>query len=108
MNYLKLFENFEQDQKNLNNEFDLEFALAKIKDEFNFDKVKKMLDDEILEWIPEGNQESSEEVTQQAAQDIIIEHMIDWYEKTYPSTTITEEVKNKLIEGIKRDYNFLK
>jgi len=88
--------------------FDLEFALAKIKDQFNFDRVKKMLDDEILEWIPEEDEESSEQGTQEAAQDIIIDHMIDWYEKTYPSTEITADVKNELVEGIKRDYNFLK
>jgi hypothetical protein len=94
--------------ENFSAEFDLEFALAKIKDQFTFEKVKKMLDTEVLEWIPESGEEVSEETTQEAAKDIIIDHMIDWYEKTYPSADQSPEITNQLIEGIKRDYDFLK
>lgn len=94
-------------KENLNNEFDLEFALAKIKEHFNFDKVKEMLDKEVLEWTPEEEDGSYyTEHSNGEAEDAIITHLIDWYSSKYPSG-YSDENEDILREAIQKEYNFL-
>ena len=62
--------------------FDVNFAIAKILEQFPFEKVKEMLDKEVLEWTPEDEDGS------------------------YPSS-FSEENEEILRETIQSRYNFL-
>jgi hypothetical protein len=93
--------------ENINN-FDIDFAIAKIKEHFSFEKVKKMLDKEILEWTPESESETFySEHSNGEAEDTIITHMIDWYHSKYPS-----EFSDKIIDSLRTEvqnmFEFLK
>lgn len=83
MKYLKKYEN-------VNEKFDLDFVLTKIKEEFSEDKVSKMLDEEILEWVDSDWQDDFDseyewyvEYNNKEAEDVIIDQIISWYEKNY-------------------------
>jgi hypothetical protein len=89
------------------NEFDVDFAIAKIKEHFTFDKVKQMLDKEVLEWTPED--EDSSYYTDHSngeAEDAIITHLIDWFSSKYPSGYLDEN-EDILRDAIQKEYNFL-
>jgi len=81
-------------------------AFTKIQNEFAKDKVKSMLEDEIKEWIPDNEDiDYYYKVSNGEAEDIIINIMINWFEKKYNKLTKEEynEVKKMLVE----EYNFL-
>lgn len=84
----------------LNEEQDLDFVLAKIKEEFPTDKVKESFDKEMIEWSEDYSNSGNGE-----AQDIILNQMIGWFELKYSklSDEIFEEVYNKL----QKEYDFL-
>jgi len=87
--------------------FDVDFAIAKIQEQFNFDKVKEMLDKEVLEWTPED--QTSEYYSQHSngeAEDAIITFLIDWYSLKYPSS-YSRENEDELRQAIQKSYNFL-
>lgn len=87
--------------------FDVDFAIAKIKEHFTFDKVKQMLDEEVLEWTPEDEDGSYyTEHSNGEAEDVIITHLIDWYSSKYPSG-YSDENEEVLREAIQKEYNFL-
>ena len=89
------------------NTFDLDFAIAKIKEYFTFDKVKQMLDKEVLEWTPEDEDGSYyTEHSNGEAEDAIITHIIDWYSSKYPSG-YSDENEEVLREAIQKTFNFL-
>lgn len=101
MKWIKRFnENIEQ--------FDLDFALAKIKENFPINKVLDLLDKEKLNWIPDGkDSEHYSKNSNGEAEDVLISHMIDWYFIKYP-TNETEENEEILKSGIQKSYEFLK
>jgi len=93
--------------------FDKDFAIAKIKEQFPSDKVKQMLDKEVLEWTPE-DKDSSYYLNHSSgeAEDTIITHLIDWYSIKYPSSYSeeSEEASSNypdLKQAIQKEYNFL-
>jgi len=95
------------------NEFDVDFAIAKIKEHFTFDKVKQMLDKEVLEWTPEDEDGSYySDHSNGEAEDAIITHLIDWYSIKYPSgySEESEDANSNystLRQAIQKTYNFL-
>jgi hypothetical protein len=90
-----------------NSDFDVDFAIAKIQEQFPFDKVKQMLDKEVLEWTPENEDGSYySEHSNGEAEDAIITHLIDWYSSKYPSS-YSDENEDTLRESIQKTYNFL-
>ena len=98
MKYVKKFGKFE----NINDDFD--FILAKISENFPKKDVDKMLSDEIIQWIPDGKDEEwYKENNNSEAEDVIIDDMIDWFEKNYSPITDLDKVK----ELIKKEYDFL-
>ena len=91
-----------------NSELDVDFAIAKIQEQFPFDKVKQMLDKEVLEWTPEDEDGSYySEHSNGEAEDAIITHLIDWYSSKYPSSSYSDESEDTLREAIQKTYNFL-
>jgi hypothetical protein len=87
--------------------FDVDFAIAKIKEQFPFEKVKEMLDNEVLEWTPEDESESYYvENSNGEAEDAVITHLIDWYVSKYPSSYSDENV-DTLRDAIQKTYPFL-
>ena len=87
--------------------FDVDFAIAKIQEQFPFEKVKEMLDKEVLEWTPEDEDGSYySEHSNGEAEDAIITHLIDWYSSKYPSS-YSDENEDTLRESIQKTYNFL-
>jgi len=87
--------------------FDVDFAIAKIKEQFPFEKVKEMLDNEVLEWTPEDESESYYvENSNGEAEDAVITHLIDWYVSKYPSS-YSDENETTLRDVIQKTYPFL-
>jgi hypothetical protein len=93
--------------------FDVDFAIAKIQEQFPFEKVKEMLDKEVLEWTPEDEDGSYySEHSNGEAEDAIITHLIDWYSIKYPSgySEESEDANSNyptLRQAIQKTYNFL-
>jgi hypothetical protein len=99
MKYVKKFGKFE----NIMND-DFDFIMTKIKEKFPKEDVDKMLSDEIIQWIPDGKDEEwYKENNNSEAEDVIIDDMIDWFEKNYNTITDLDKVK----ELIKKEYDFL-
>lgn len=89
------------------NNFDVDFAIAKIKEHFTFDKVKQMLDKEVLEWTPEDEDGSYyTDHSNGEAEDAIITHLIDWFSSKYPSGYLDEN-EDILRDAIQKEFNFL-
>lgn len=86
--------------------FDVDFAITKIKEHFSFDKVQEMLEKEVLEWIPDEEGSYYSEHSNGEAEDAIITHIVDWYSSKYPSS-FSEENEEILRETIQSRYNFL-
>jgi hypothetical protein len=109
MKYLKKYnESSESESK-----FDLNFAIAKIKDEFDEDIVIGMFDEEVLEWVDSdwSNDYDSEydwyvDHHNGEAQDVIINHLINWYESSFGK--ITDDQHHELNDAIKEEYDCLK
>jgi hypothetical protein len=89
-----------------NSEFDVDFAIAKIKEHFTEDAVQDMLNDEINQWKPdEEDPEYYFKTGNGEAEDVIINHMTDWFEKNYNS--LSDENFEKVKELILKEYEFL-
>ena len=89
--------------------FDVDFAITKIKEQFPFEKVKEMLDKEILEWSPEDEDSSYySENSNDEAEDAIITNLIDWYLSKYPISFFSLDDEYDLSDAIQKEYNFLK
>lgn len=93
MKYLRKY-NESNEQQNL------DFVLAKIKEEFDIDKVKETYEKEMTEWSDDYPNSGNGE-----AEDIILNQMIGWFELKHSklSDELFEEVYNKLQE----EYEFL-
>lgn len=119
MRVLKKYENFR--------EFDIDFAVAKIKHFYTDHKVKDLFDDELQNWISEDEigegwediydwfydnykEESltNEVITKKrqlalAVSDMVVEQIIDWYENNF-EFELTQEQKDLLSERIIETY----
>lgn len=105
MKYIKKYENLSQ-------EFDLNFAIAKIEENFSEDKVCEMFDEEVLEWVDKDWEDDYEseydwyvDHNNGEAQDTIIYGMTTWYESNYHK--LIGDQKSQLIALIKERYNCL-
>jgi hypothetical protein len=92
-------------------EFDLEFAMVKIKEKYSEQEVAEMFDNEILEWIdPDWEDDYESEYdwymdhNNGEAQDVVIEQIINWYKKEYNKELSTDEY-SELFDEIKSHYN---
>jgi len=93
--------------------FDLDFAIAKIKDHFDEDKVIGMFDDEVLEWVDTDWEDEYEseydwyvDHNNGEAQDSVITQIINWYKKEFNKTLNTDE-HSELFDAIKSEYDCL-
>ena len=99
MKYLKKY-NENQDQQ------DPEFAITKIKENFTQGAVQDMLNDEINQWKPdEEDIEYYSRTGNGEAEDVIINHMIGWFEKKYYS--LSDENYENVKQLILKEYEFL-
>jgi hypothetical protein len=99
-------------KENLQN-FDLQFAMAKIKDYFDEDKVVQMFDEEVLEWVDSDWQDDYEseydwyvDHNNGEAQDSVINQIINWYKKEFNKTLNIDE-HSELFDAIKSEYDCL-
>jgi len=99
-------------KENLEN-FDLQFAMAKIKDHFDEDKVIEMFDEEILEWVDSDWEDDYEseydwyvDHNNGEAQDSVITQVINWYKKEFNKTLNIDE-HSELFDAIKSEYDCL-
>jgi hypothetical protein len=97
--------------KEYKQQFDLDFAMAKIKEEYPEIKVMEMYDEEMLEWIdPDWEDDYESEYdwymdhNNGEAQDVVITHIINWYKSKYEVDLNTEEYSD-LFGKIKEEYN---
>lgn len=93
--------------------FDLDFAIAKIKDHFDEDKVIGMFDDEVLEWVDSDWEDEYEseydwyvDHNNGEAQDSVITQIINWYKKEFNKTLSIDE-HSELFDAIKSEYDCL-
>ena len=93
--------------------FDLQFAMAKIKDHFDEDKVIGMFDDEVLEWVDSDWEDEYEseydwyvDHNNGEAQDSVITQIINWYKKEFNKTLSIDE-HSELFDAIKSEYDCL-
>jgi hypothetical protein len=104
MKYLKKYnENSE--------EFDVTFAMSKIKEKYSEQEVAEMFDEEILNWVDPNWEEDYESEydwyiyhNNDEAQDVVIEQIINWYKKEYNKELSTDEY-SELFDEIKSHYN---
>jgi hypothetical protein len=92
-------------------EFDLDFAMSKIKEEYSEEKVAEMFDEELLEWTdPDWEDDYESEYdwyidhNNGEAQDVVIEHVINWYRKEYDKNLSSDDYV-QLFDEIKSHYN---
>jgi hypothetical protein len=99
MKYLKKYnENVEQQ--------DPTFAIAKIKEEYKSDSVKKMLEKEIKQWVPDEEDPDFYSTSGNGeAEDVIIDQMIGWFNKKY--YVLSDENFEKVKQLILKEYDFL-
>jgi hypothetical protein len=93
--------------------FDLQFAMAKIKEHFDEDKVIGMFDDEVLEWVDSDWEDEYEseydwyvDHNNGEAQDSVITQIINWYKKEFNKTLSIDE-HSELFDAIKSEYDCL-
>jgi len=90
--------------------FDVDFAIAKIKEQFPFQKVKEMLDKEILEWTNDTSsaRSSYSDYSNGEAENAIITYLIDWYlSKYWDEELFSSDDESDLSDAIQKEYNFL-
>jgi hypothetical protein len=99
-------------KENLQN-FDLQFAMAKIKDYFDEDKVIRIFDEEVLEWVDSDWQDDYESEydwymnhNNGEAQDSVINQIIHWYKKKFDKRLNIDE-HSELFNAIKSEYDCL-
>lgn len=106
MRYLKTYESSVS-------QFDLNFAMAKIKEQFDEDKVISMFDEEVLEWVDSDWQDDYEseydwymDHNNGEAQDSVINQIIHWYKKEFDKRLSIDE-HSDLFDAIKSEYDCL-
>jgi broad-specificity NMP kinase len=105
MRYLKKF------NENSESDFDLEFAMSKIKENYSEEKVAEMFDEELLEWVdPDWEEDYESEYdwymdhNNGEAQDVVIESIINWYRGKF-NKKLSSNDYSELFDKIKSNYN---
>ncbi len=105
MRYLRKF------NENSESDFDLEFAMSKIKENYSEDKVVEMFDQELLEWVdPDWEEDYESEYdwyvdhNNGEAQDVVIESIINWYRSEF-NKKLSSNDYSELFDEIKSNYN---
>ncbi len=84
-------------------EHDIDFVIAKIKEQYSSELVKQMLGDEIEEWIPEGKDVAwYEEHGNGEAQDVVLDVVINWFEDKY--YRLSDENFDKVKDILTKEY----
>lgn len=110
--YLKKFESFD--------EFDIDFAMAKIKHHFSDYDVKNMVDDEIDNWVDDSNlteknrngheyetkREWYDDHGKGAAEEVVADEISDWYEREFKKE-LTDDQKKELTKKLLSTYDSL-
>jgi len=94
-----------------NTEFNLDFAISKIREEFSEDRVVKMFDDEWPNWVDDNWDESEydsdlewyQEHNNEEAQDVVYEEIISWFCKKF-NKIISDKDRELLYNAIKNEY----
>jgi hypothetical protein len=108
MKHIKGYKIFENSQ-----EFNIDFVMAKIKENFSEEKVADMFDNEMMNWI-DSDWESEYETEYDwymshnngEAQDVVIEEIIDWTKLTY-KMELKGDQYSLLFDSIKQNYDTL-
>jgi len=109
MKYLNKYKKFNESESS--EEFDLDFAMSKIKEKYSEMDVAEMFDQELLEWVdPDWEEEYESEYdwymdhNNSEAQDVVIESIINWYKKEF-NKKISSDDYSQLFDEIKSNYN---
>ncbi len=93
--------------------FDIQFAMSKIKENYSEDKVTEMYDEEILEWVDDDWQDDYEseydwyiDHNNGEAQDSIVDQVISWFKRTY-NQELSDSDHCDLFDAIKEEYSVL-
>jgi len=96
-----------------NNEFDVDFAISKIKEEYDEDRVNSLYDDEILNWIGDDWEDDYDseyewyiDHNNGEAQDVVITDIINWYVNKFDKKLDTNQ-HSELFDVIKKNYYVL-
>lgn len=107
MKYLKKY------NENKESDFDLYFAMSKIKEKYSDEDVANMFDEELLEWVdPDWEEDYESEYdwymdhNNGEAQDVVIEHIINWYKKEF-NRKLSPDDEVKLFKSIKSNYSVI-
>ena len=85
---------------------DPEFAITKIKENFQTEVVEEMYSKEKVEWTPEDKDGVwYDEHNNGEAQDMVVNQMIGWFNKKYYS--LSDENFEKVKQLILKEYEFL-
>lgn len=94
-------------------EFDLDFAIAKIREHFPEDTVIETYDNEVMEWIDDdwADEYESEydwyvDHNNGEAQDVVINSLINWFTQTY-NKNLSANQHCDLHDRIKQEYDCL-
>lgn len=118
MKIVKTYENFIT--KEVNDGFDPEFAMAKIKHFFSEYDVKNLVDDEIENWVDDSNLSELNRSGQEyetkrewyddhgsgEAEEVVADQLANWYQKEFKKE-LTEEELEVLIKKIYETYGTL-
>lgn len=122
MRYLKLYEGFEDEKDESPVEpketsFDLEFAMAKVKEHYSEDEVVELFDDEWPNWVDNDWEDDGDYDTEydwymdhnnNEAQDAVIHQMMNWYCKEFNGgNSLASDPHCELFDAIKDEYSCL-
>ena len=95
--------------------FDLQFAMTKVKEEFLEDRVIEMFDNEVLEWVDEDWEDNYDseydwytDHNNGEAQDAVINVILKWYFKNYnDGKSLPMDEYCEFFDAIKEEFNCL-
>lgn len=109
MRYLNKYSKFNENDSS--EEFDIDFAMSKIKEKFSEEEVVAMYDEELLEWVDSSWEEDGYDSEYDwyvdhnngEAQDVVITQIINWYKKEY-NKDLSIDDHSDLFDEIKSEY----
>lgn len=112
MKKVKTYESFIG--KEVSDEFDADFAVAKINHFYSEYDVKNMIDDEIENWVEEeqigddyeGKVDWYYDNASGEAEEVVINQLIDWYEREFKKELSEEQIED-LSQRIIKSYSGL-
>lgn len=118
MKYLKKYNESQEQEQNL------DFVMAKIKEEFSTEKVKEIFTKERLEWSGVDFDLPPEEISEEErksfnpkgeafykehgngeAEDVILDQLIGWFESKHSS--LSDEIYKEVYDKLQEEYEFL-